>query len=176
MAARPVFTSGHRRRVDAVLAGASRRARHRHCRSPMRSHADAVAGRDCHDHRALPIASLPARAPIFVTALPPSSPSLCSTLHPSVVSAPSVAQSPRRLHRAGFSGGDSPSILLHRDPALTARRPLRFSHATQRAVGPDSRRLCYPWCTLETPGTLISPLGKRAPIRYLAVFFSNTSR
>ena len=79
---------------------------------------------NCRDCRALPVALPPARVPIPVTALLRSPPSLRPALPRAVRSAPPSAQTPRRLHPAGSSGGDSPFALYETHGHLDTIRRL----------------------------------------------------
>ena len=73
-------------------------------------------------NRSLPVALLPALA----RALLRSPPALRSSLPYAVRSAPSAAQSPRRLRSAGFTGVDLPIFHTARIVCLTARGGLGF--------------------------------------------------
>ena len=85
----------------------------------------------------------------LVTALLRSPPSLRPALPRAVRSAPSAAQSPRRLRSAGFPGVDLPNSHTARIDYPTGRAGLGFHTPRSRLQGGRMRPLCVPFADLR---------------------------
>ena len=111
----------------------------------------------CADFRALPVAMLPTRVPILVTALLRSPPSPRPSLPRAVHSAPPATQLPWRLRSAGFPSVDLPIFHTARIDYLTARGGLGFHTRRSRLLGCAMAPLVIPFWGLS--GSNGGPVG-----------------